>query len=57
MLLDSAKRVADGSSCLYRCEDSVGFADDADDHGTLLDGFLCIFDLEDTALGRAGGWC
>lgn len=31
----------------------MGFADDADDDGTLLDGFLCIFDLEDSALGRA----
>jgi len=31
-------------------EDGVGFADYADDHGTLFDGFLCILDLEDTAL-------
>lgn len=29
-------------------------AGDADDHGSLLDGFLCVFNLEDAALGRAG---
>lgn len=29
------------------------FADDADDYRALLDGFLCIFDLKDAALGRA----
>ena len=27
------------------------FADDADDNRTLLDRFLCVFDLEDAALG------
>ena len=32
----------------------MSFADDADDDGALLYGFLCVFDLEDTALGRAG---
>ena len=36
-------------------EDGVGFADDAYDGGTLLDGFLGIFDLEHAALRRAGG--
>nr|GFD49382.1 hypothetical protein [Tanacetum cinerariifolium] len=30
----------------------VCFADDADDDGTLLHSFLCVFDLEDTTLGR-----
>ena len=35
-------------------EDGVRLADDANDDGTLLDGFLGIFDLEDTALRRAG---
>lgn len=32
----------------------MGLADDAYDDGTLLDGFLCVFDLKDTALWRAG---
>lgn len=31
----------------------MSLADKAHNHTTLLDGFLCIFDLEDTALGRA----
>ena len=31
-------------------EDSVGFADDTDDDGALLDCFLCVLDLEDAAL-------
>ena len=34
-------------------KDSVSLADDAYNDGTLLDSFLCIFDLEDTALWRA----
>lgn len=32
----------------------MGFADNADDDGTLLDGFLCVFHLEDAALRGAG---
>lgn len=28
-------------------------ADNTDHHRTLLDGFLCVFDLEDAALRRA----
>lgn len=35
-------------------EHGVGLGDYADDDGTLLDGFLGIFDLEDTTLRRAG---
>jgi hypothetical protein len=31
----------------------MGFADDPDDDGTLLDGFLCVFHLEDAALWGA----
>lgn len=31
----------------------MGLADNAYDDGTLLDGFLCILDLEDTALRGA----
>jgi hypothetical protein len=31
----------------------VGLADDSNDDRTLLYGFLCIFDLEDTTLRRA----
>ena len=33
----------------------MGFADDADDDGALLDCFLRVLDLEDAALGGAGG--
>lgn len=36
------------------CEDGMGFADYAYDHGALLHGFLCVFDLKDAALGREG---
>jgi hypothetical protein len=32
----------------------MSLADNANDDGTLLDGFLGVFDLEDTALRRAG---
>ena len=39
-----------GMTCLERGEDGVGFADDADDDGALLDGFLRVLDLEDAAL-------
>lgn len=35
-------------------EDGVRLADNSNDDGTLLDSFLGIFDLEDTALRRAG---
>jgi len=35
-------------------EDGVRLADDANNDGTLLNSFLGIFDLEDTALRRAG---
>lgn len=31
----------------------MSFADDSDDYRALLDGFLCVLDLEDAALGRA----
>lgn len=31
----------------------MGFADDTDDDGTLLNSFLCVLDLEDAALRRA----
>ena len=36
-----------------RGEHGVGFADNANDDGTLLDCFLRVLDLEDAALGRA----
>ena len=36
------------------CEYRVCFADNAYDDRTLLDRLLCIFDLEDAALGREG---
>lgn len=39
---------------LHCGEDGMGLADNANDDRTLLDGFLGIFDLEDTALRRAG---
>jgi hypothetical protein len=39
---------------LYGSQDGVCLADDADDDRSLLDGFLGIFDLEDTTLRRAG---
>jgi len=32
----------------------VSLADDANNDGTLLDGFLGVFDLEDTTLRREG---
>jgi hypothetical protein len=35
-------------------EDGVSLADDANNDGTLLDGFLGVFDLKDTTLRRAG---
>jgi hypothetical protein len=31
----------------------VGLADDTNNDGTLLDGFLSVFNLEDTTLRRA----
>ena len=40
---------------LERGEHGVGFADDADDDGALLDCFLRVLDLEDAAVGGAGG--
>lgn len=36
---------------LQSYEDGMGFADESDDHGALLYGFLGVFDLEYPALG------
>ena len=38
---------------LYCREHDMGLAGDADDDRTLLDGFLCVFYLEDATLWRA----
>jgi hypothetical protein len=38
---------------LQCCEHGVCLANQPDDDGALLDGFACIFDLEDTSLWRA----
>lgn len=38
---------------LDSCQYGVGFAHDAHHNTTLLDGLLCVLDLEDTTLGRA----
>lgn len=51
---EQVRRCKGSKSNLQGGEDSMGLADDAYDDGTLLDGFLCVFDLEDTALWRAG---
>ena len=39
---------------LEGCEDDMFLADEADDYGALLDGFLGILDLEYSSLRRAG---